>query len=276
MSHLDEGQLLALRDDPALAAEATVAHVETCTECRGTLEAIRGRASAVAEALDALDTGGWDIEGARERVRLRVSERAGAATTATTAVAAVPVAAVPATPLPARRARRVAWSLSRAAGLLLITAAGLSALPGSPVRRWIERMVSPAAVESAPPAPEPAAVAEPVAPEEAGIRLPLTGGPLDVVLRGAAPGTEIRVTWVPGSEAALFAPVGSRFTSGEGRMEADLASGPVRVELPRGVVPVILEVNGRLFLRNTAAGLDVSGPVAERAEAGITFRLPPG
>ena len=262
MSHLDEGQLLALRDDPALAAEATVAHVETCTECRGTLEAIRGRASAVAEALDALDTGGWDIEGARERVRLRVSERAGAATGAI--------------PLPARRARRVAWSLSRAAGLLLITAAGLSALPGSPVRRWIERMVSPAAVESAPPAPEPAAVAEPVAPEEAGIRLPLSGGPLDVVLRGAAPGTEIRVTWVPGSEAALFAPVGSRFTSGEGRMEADLASGPVRVELPRGVVPVILEVNGRLFLRNTAAGLDVSGPVADRAEAGITFRLPPG
>ena len=97
-----------------------------------------------------------------------------------------------------------------------------------------------------------------------------------MVLRDAAPGTEIRVTWVPGSEAAVFAPVGSRFTSGEGRMEAVLASGPVRVELPRGIVPVFLEVNGRMFIRNTSAGLDVSGPVAERAHARITFRLPPG
>ena len=268
MTHLDEGQLLALRDEPALAAEGALGHVETCAACRGALDGIRLQARAVAGALEALDAVAWDLEGARDRIRLRVAEHTGAA--ATTAFAAVPVAS-----LPARRARRAAWSLSRAAGLILVTAAGLSALPGSPVRRWIEQAMSPAAVEQAPTAVEVEPVVEPAAAEEAGIRLPLAGGPLSVVLRGASPGTEIRVTWVPGSEAAVLAPVGSRFTSGEGRMEALLVAGPVRIELPRGVVPVSLEVNGRIYLRNTAAGLDVSGPVTERADAGITFRLPP-
>ncbi len=269
MIHPDEGQLLALRDDPTFAAEGTLAHVESCAECRGALDVIRRQASSVARALGALDADGWDLDAARASVRRRVAEHAAADATAA-------VAAVRPTSLPTRRAHRAFWTLSRAAGVLLVTAAGLSALPGSPVRTWIERMVSPAPAEKrAEPAAEPAAVAEPAPPEEAGIRLPLPGGPLNVALRGAAPGTEIRVTWIPGNEAAVFAPVGSRFTSGEGRMEALLVSGPVRVELPRGILPVFLEVNGRIFIRNTAAGLDVSGPIAEQAEGGITFRLPP-
>jgi len=261
MTHLDEGQLLALRDDPALAPDGTLGHVEACAVCRGALADIRLQARAVARALDALDTNGWNFDGARERVRLRVSAHAGAAADAPS--------------LPGRRTRGAAWTLSRAAGLILVAAAGLSALPGSPVRSWIEQAMSPAAVEQAPAAVEAEPVVEPAVAEAAGIRLPLAGGPLSVVLRGAAPGTEIRVTWIPGSEAAVFAPVGSRFTSGEGKMEALLVSGPVRVELPRSVLPVSLEVNGRIYIRNTAEGLNVSGPVEVREDAGITFRLPP-
>jgi hypothetical protein len=46
------------------------------------------------------------------------------------------------------------------------------------------------------------------------------------------------------------------------------------VELPRGVVPVSLDVDGSILLRTTPAGLEVSGPVVERADAGITFRVP--
>jgi hypothetical protein len=101
-------------------------------------------------------------------------------------------------------------------------------------------------------------------------------GPLRVVVRDAVPGTEIRVLWVPGSEAAVFGPVGSQFTSAaaEGRIEAVVTEGPVRIELPRGVAPLSLEVGGRVYLQSTAAGVDVSLPAAERTDSVIVFRVP--
>ena len=260
MTHIDEGLILALRDDAAADADAeTLAHLEGCSECREALEASRTRQASVLDALGALDEPAWDTAGAREQVRLRVAEAA--ARTAGTES------------LTARRARKASWSLSRAAGILLVTAAGLSALPGSPVRNWIagaggddEPTVAPLA-ETA-----PTAAAEMA--EEAGVRLPVTAGPLAVVLRDAAPGTEIQVRWVPGGEAAVFARAGSRFTSGQGRMEAQGLDGVVRVELPRSIVPVSLEVNGRILLRSTAEGVDVSGPVVERSSESVTFRIP--
>ena len=263
MSHLDEGQLLAVRDEAGAPEQGALRHLDSCAACRDALDASRVQASAVAGALGALDADPWDTEGARAKVRLRVSNHAAAAAGARS--------------LPERRPRRAVWSLSRAAGLLLLTAAGASALPGSPVRSWIERWVAPRAEEAvtpaSAPAPEPAAAA--VEAEEAGVRLPLSGGPLSVVLRGVSPESEIRVRWILANEAAVFAPVGSRFTSGEGRLEALVVPGAVRVELSRGAVPVSLEVNGRVLLRNTPAGLEVSGLVVERTDAGITFRMPP-
>jgi hypothetical protein len=68
--------------------------------------------------------------------------------------------------------------------------------------------------------------------------------------------------------------VGSRFTSGEGRLEATLAPGRVRVELPRGFSPLSLEVDGSVVLRSTPRGLEVTGAVLERGDAGITFVVP--
>ncbi|NJD20868.1 MAG: hypothetical protein FIA95_16490 [Gemmatimonadetes bacterium] len=265
MTHLDEAELLALRDEARSADARLLRHVEACSVCREELAALRRQAGSGARALDALEAAPGDLARAREAVRLRVAAHG--------AQAAGGVS------LPARSCRRALWGLSRAAGILLVTAAGLSALPGSPVRAWIGRLVGPAAEErTAPataPAPAPAAAAAEAPPEEAGVRLPLAGGPLVVVLRGASPGTEIRVTWVPGDEAALFAPVGSRFTSGEGRLEAALAPGPVRVEVRRGVSPFSLEVNGSVLLRSSPQGLEVGGSVVERGAAGITFVVPP-
>lgn len=263
MKHLDEGQILTLRDDPGALGAHVGAHLDGCPTCREALEGVRRQGDRVAVALASLDEAGWGMDAAREQVRLRV--------------AAESARAVGAVPLPARRVRRAAWSGSKAAGLLLLTAAGLSALPGSPVRRWIEERAGPAPTDVTPAeAPTAATPGDAVAPEEAGVRLPVTHGPLAVLLRDVAPGTEIRVRWIPGAEAAVFAPVGSRFTSGEGRVEARALSGVVRVELPRGVLPVTLEVDGRILLRNTASGLQVLGPVVERDDAGVTFRLPPG
>ena len=267
MTHLDEGQLLALRDDPSAAAEEHARHLGACPDCRRALETARLQAGAVASALEALEADAGDVEQARRAVRQRVATHGAAAAGGVS--------------LPGRTTRRAVWSLSRAAGVLLVTAAGLSALPGSPVRSWIERRLGPGPEEaparlvapaSEPPAAEAPAAEAPTA--EAGVRLPLAGGSLAVILRGAQPGTEIRVTWVPGDEAALFAPVGSHFTSGEGRLEATLAPGPVRVEIRRGLPRLSLEVDGSVLLRATSQGLEVEGGVVERDAAGITFVVP--
>lgn len=262
MTHLEEGHLLALRDDPDAASGEDARHLQACPACREALEEARARSEVVARALRALDAGDADLEPAREAVRLRVAAHGAEAAAGAS--------------LPARATRRAFWSLSRAAGLLLVTAAGLSALPGSPVRAWLAHLVRPAAEEATVPAPTsaPEAAATEAPAEAAGVRLALAGGPLSVVLRGAAPGTEIRVTWIPLSEAGLLAPAGSRFTTGEGHLEATLAPGPVRVEIGRGTSPLRLEVDGSVFLRSTPAGLEVSGPAVERTDAGITFVVP--
>jgi hypothetical protein len=262
MNHLDEGQILALRDAPGEAPDEAHAHLTTCGTCRGSLDEARRRAAAVSGALASLDAGPRDLADARDRVRRRVAEHSAAG------AAAAPLLARP---------RRALWGLSRAAGLILLAATGLSALPGSPVRGWLARALVPATTAPAPSGEVPAAASEATAApaEEAGIRIPLAAGPLTVLLRGAEPGTVVRVLWIPGNEAAVFAPAGSRFTSGTGRVEATLEPGAVRVELPRSVLPVTLEVNGRMILRNSARGLDVSEEAVERSEAGVTFRLPP-
>jgi len=109
--------------------------------------------------------------------------------------------------------------------------------------------------------------------EDTGVRLAAAGGPLQIVVQGLRPGEEVHVRLVPGDEAAVFAPVGARFTSAVGRIEAVTTAGPVRVELPRDVTPVALEVNGRIYLRNTAGGLSITGPTLERTESDIVFRL---
>jgi hypothetical protein len=211
----------------------------------------------VSGALASLDAP-TDLEAARTHVRKRLTARA-----------AENADAVKLTPRP----RRAFWSLSRAAGLLMVTAAGLSALPGSPVRNWASRVLAPEAPEvgtEAAPTPAPSSTEA----EATGIRLAVPRGPLRVIVGGAEVGTVIRVQWVPGADAAVFAPAGSRFTSGEGRLEARVTSGTVRIEIPRGVVPVSLEVGGRIYLRSTAAGLDVPGPVTQQSASEIVFRIP--
>lgn len=253
MTHMDEGQLLAVRDDEFLDE-----HLAGCAQCRESLEALRSRHVLVSGALATLDAA-TDLEAARARIRERVAAQA-ARTPGVT---------------PLVRPRTALWSLSRAAGLLLVTAAGLSALPGSPVRGWLSRALAPEATEvrtdvGGDAVPGAAAAAA----EVTGVRLAVPRGPLRVVVVGAAAGAEIRVLWVPGSDAAVFAPVGSRFTSGEGRLEARVTSGTVRIELPRGVIPVSLEVGGRIYLRSTDAGLDVPGPATERSASEIVFRIP--
>ena len=260
MTHLDEGRLLSLRDAPSGHDEEALEHVASCEACRVALDAAQTQEGDITNALASLDEA-WDLDGARAAVRARVAEKSGRAAQASVV------------PTPQRR---MSWSLSRAAGLVLLTAAGASAaLPGSPVRGWLSEVFSSedAGVVGAPTEDAPAAAATSES-EDTGVRLAAAGGPLQIVVQGLRPGEEVHVRLVPGDEAAVFAPVGSRFTSAVGRIEAIATAGPVRVELPRDVTPVALEVNGRIYLRNTAGGLSIMGPTLERTDSDIVFRLP--
>lgn len=262
MRHLDAGELMALRDDAEPVDDVARGHLAGCEACTDTLGELRAREDEVAEALSALDEP-WDVERARARVRERVTHRSAAAAGAPS--------------LMRRRSRAAAWSLSRAAGILLVTAAAVSALPGSPVRGWLERTLGSSAEPVSAPVAEDVDVrasAPAEAPESSGVRLSVPAGALSVVLQEASSGAEIRVLMVPGTQVAVFAPAGSRFTSATGRVEARLAPGEVRIELPLGVDPVSLEVAGRTYLRSTGAGLEVRGPVVSRTADTIVFRVP--
>jgi len=259
MSHLDEGRLLELRDETPAGDDDAWRHLEACSECREALEDVRGRATAIGSALDFLDDP-VDLELARSAVRARVAGRSAAVAGATSIVTA-----------PSRRRLR---GLSRAAGILLVAAGGVAAaIPGSPLRRWVSTMLAPdetAETRSAEPAA--AAATERSSAETAGIRVEATTGPLRITLRGFAPGVDLSVLWVPGSEAAVFAPLGTRYMRGQGRIEADLSSGPVRVELPTGSSPVTLEVDGVVYLRRGEFGVALLGPVASQSTDGVVFR----
>ncbi len=261
MSHLDEGRLLELRDDARSGDVDAWRHLDGCHSCREALEDLRGRETTIGVVLETLDAP-VDLESARAAVRRRVMEHSASAAGATSIARA-----------PSRAAQR---GLSRAAGILLVAAGGAAAaLPGSPVRSWISAVVSSRGADPAildEPPPTAATVTE---AEVAGVRLGATAGALRIVLRSLAPGVDLRVRWVPGAEAAVFAPLGSRFATGEGWVEADLAPGAVRVELPAGSQPITLEVDGIPYLRRGAAGLELPGPVASRAGEEIVFRRPP-
>lgn len=259
MTHLDEGRLLALRDVADGSDTRAASHLAACDTCRALLDAVRRQEATISEALLSLDET-WDLEAARERIRAEIAE--GAAEEAGVVGRIAP--------------RRFSWSLSRAAGLILVTAAGAAAaIPGSPVREWLTGTLS----ERTPRSAQPAAVDAPdvaTSRESAGVRLAVGTGPVRIVITGLPPATEVRVQLVPGSEAAVLAPAGARFTSGEGRIEAVTETGPVRVELPRGAVPATVEVNGRVYLRNTAEGLDDTASTWDRDGSDLVLRLPGG
>jgi hypothetical protein len=270
MTHVDEGLLVAVRDRAADGGDGALAraHLEGCATCRDALADLATRARDVTEALRRLDRR-FDLGAARAAVRARVTAAAAAAS------GGVPIVAGTSPTLPGASRRR--WVPRAAASVVFLAAAtAAAALPGSPVRGWIRGLLSPA-TQGPMPATAPAAppaTAAPAVAESTGVRLDAAEGPLRVILKGAAHESAIEVRWVSGTEAAVFAPVGSRFTSAQGRLEAVLVPGPVRVELPRGVTPTALEVDGRVYLLRRADGVDITGPVLRRDADGVVFRTP--
>lgn len=230
--HLGEGTLQALLDGALPAEERTAAeaHLAACGECAAAareLRALNERAASL------LARGDLPAPVAQAQMSLR-----------------------------ARRARQQShWgdarrALLRAAVLVLgLAGVAAAAVPGSPVRAWLEEAVLPARKETLPPGarrapvPPPRQAAPPSAPT--GISIRPDGGAVRVVLTRASPRVVVTARLVDGDRAGVLArgqaKAGARFRTAPGRMEVvDAGAGEIEVEIPRAARSATVVVNGRV------------------------------
>ena len=287
MIHLTEDMILAVRDREPVADEV-LAHLDECGACARALGDARSRAEAVEQALAALTVSpGMDgrAEGVSGGGQLHGLQNSDAGpVVAEVAAGRGPrdeVAGTGARVVPIGRGRRdagratrvrggvrpVRW-LGRAAVLVLFGAGALSALPG-PFNGWIPRTFLRGPELVAPTTPAPAA------PGQVGGRMEVVSGPVVVRLENVVPGTVIDVRRVAGRAVGVLAATGSEFSYGSGEVRAAVVAGPVTVELPDGVVPVTLVVNGATYLVVDTVGIEVPGPATVAVGGSlVTFEVP--
>jgi anti-sigma factor RsiW len=256
--HLAEGILQALLDaelPPPERAEAE-AHLAGCPACTGELRGLRAAGERTSALLAQADVAAPVAQAQMALRRRRVAARQS-------------------------RFAETRRALLRAAALVLgLAGVAAAAVPGSPVRAWIEDTVLPH--ERAPqaqeiqPAPAPAAPAP--APEEfSGVTVQPLDGRVRVALTGAA---DLRLTVRSSSEPGakvLHAGLepGARFHYSRGRVElAGARGGEVTVELPRDAEATVVEVNGRVYVAKDGGELRPLVPQAEPGRADeLVFRV---
>ena len=164
--------------------------------------------------------------------------------------------------------------LARAAVLVLVFGGVLAAgLPGSPVRAWLQETLSP----SEPTIAEGADESPPDAPrrtEEVGIRVTPAEGAVLVAIAPLPPGSEVRVRLVDGPSAGVYGPTGTRFRTGEGRVDVLNPDQVIRVEVPRALTDATITVGGEVYLQKRGDRLEVPGPVSDSTGTEILFRPP--
>jgi hypothetical protein len=263
MGHPDFGLIQALLDGEMGGADADAlrAHLKSCAECGTGAEALKEASRMTTGALLLVDTEPR-FEDARSRVlaKSRQRERKRPATAA------------------------FSISLPRAASIaLLLTAAAVTALPGSPVRRWIGqgwRVLTEFARTESEPQETGGGVGDPRAlPSEAGIpetgaSIPASAQGVEIWIHDLPREAELRVVWIDGDESWIYAGEGTRFNLEAGRLEAFSPPGAVRVEIPRDLERVTLRLNGSILLRKTGGEVETVGPVQQRTPSEIIFRAP--
>jgi hypothetical protein len=177
------------------------------------------------------------------------------------------------------------WTLPRAASIaLLLTGATVSALPGSPVRRWIvqgwQAVTQASGAGLSDPVPEvlsddPTTLSPGQDAAQSGAGIAVSSEGLEIWIHGLSSQADLRVQWTDGEEAWVYAGEGTRFTSTDGRLEAFDPPGLVRVEIPMRAGRVVLGLDGSVLLRKSAGELEILGPVQERTPSEIRFK-PPG
>jgi hypothetical protein len=246
-------------DGEMLDAEAQEirSHLTECVPCRQAMEALEDASTRASLALPLLDSEPALEEAARRfQERLRVRDQGVAGFFGTS------------------------FSLPRAASIaLLLTAAVASALPGSPVRRWIagswEALTHPAdppggqeRLQQRSRSDSPAALP---GIDETGAGLSVEDGTVEIWIHHLPEEAELRVLWVEGQEAWVYAGESTRFNRSEGRLEAFDPPGAVRVEIPRNAGRVTLGLDGEIILSKVGDELEIRGPVRQRTPSEIRF-----
>jgi hypothetical protein len=250
-AHPTDGLIRAFLDneiEPAGRHEI-LAHLDDCAACQGVVQEVRSRDDRVTLALEKLDTMP-PTDFALAALKRRVRETA--------------------------RPRFRIQGLGRAAAVALLLLGGAaSALPGSPVREWIssgwDRITGGSALEEGVTPPEDSPIPSP-ASEEAGAGIGVSGGIVELRVEGLPEGEEITVLLVEGDQAGIYGPASTRFRTEDGRVEAFVTEGGIRVELPRAVNRATVVVNGIPYLRKSGDSLEILGPVKDSAAAEIRFR----
>jgi len=167
---------------------------------------------------------------------------------------------------------------ARLAVLALLLASGLAAaVPGSPLRAWIERAVRAVvtATDVRPPAGEPAATT----PEVTYV-LPAAAGTAVVALERPADGVELRVRVGAVDELEVHmrgAAVDAQVRTAAGRLTISGAmGGQVQVVLPAGLAAARIEVDGAVYLTKQGAAVTVLAAEADSLGPEIILPIRPG
>ena len=243
MSHFAEGVLQAYLDDE-VAADARVqvnAHVGECAVCAARLQDLRELGAAFSTAVESADITPIPMAALAE-LRVRAGQYSWR-----------------------ERMRGARRQFRRAAIVVIgVTAAGVAAVPGSPVRDYLIGVWRSLTSDQQAPVAPPAAVKETPAPEPdspIGHAVTPAGGRVRIALVGQANGTAVRVTLVDADKARIRASNGTapRFTIGAGEATLQGGSGEIHIELPRTAAGSI-EVDGRVFVTSEGGALRFYGP----------------
>lgn len=243
MDHLSDERVLAYLDGELPGEETRVAshHLEDCDTCAERLEELRAASEHLSRELRALD----------------VPPPAPAAPTAASAP-------------PARRRLLIAAML-----LLAFTGIGLAAVPGSPVRGWIERSAERVAALFAPEETGMAATSAETAAPGAGVGVRPAEGSVHVDIPDPAPGTVMRVRLIRGDRATVRAP-GARYRTAPGRLEVlEAGPGEIVLELPERAGSARVDVAGETVLTGVDGELRFLTPSVDSAGGEFSFPLRP-
>lgn len=252
MTHTNDGTLQAFLDEALEPSErASVSrHLASCATCTAELNALRTAAERFTSFVQAVDT----VTPPSEQTRLAVQRARWQ-----------------------RRSVSARRTLARAAGLIVLLAAGAAvAMPGSPVRDWLRGLLA----DEEPAAPvvtEPVAVEEPLPTPTTGVAVLPLDGRVRIVIEDAARGTRVHIRPIEGDEASVQAAglaADARFLTAPGEIRVMAAgAGDLIVELPRGVDDGEIVVDGTLLCSVVDGELRTATEPDRRSGELLMFRV---
>ncbi|MEN8375570.1 MAG: zf-HC2 domain-containing protein [Gemmatimonadota bacterium] len=232
--HLEDGKVQALLHGELAPEEERQAreHTASCTACARRIAYAEAEERTAFAALEALDTAAAPVS-ADDLISMASAHR--------------PAPAGPAGPSPGRR--RVAWRVAAGAVLAVAASGALYALPGSPLRGLLDRLLK----------GDDGVGVEESAPDGASGVAVSVGESFTISFEGARAGDTVRVEFGAGDALSVMSSGPAAFRSGRDRLDVT-ADAPTsyRVEIPRGAALVRIQRDGLTLIEARSGTLDPS------------------